>query len=120
MADQLSGPITDLVDLLTGAGLTASTDPGKLNLPGAWVTLDQVRVLTLAGQLRLECSVFLISPDTDDTRAIGQLAAMLDQLLTIGRPDGPVVTQGVVMPADTTPLPALRVPFHLHTGEPTP
>jgi hypothetical protein len=34
---------------------------------------------------------------------------------TVLTPDGPVVSQGVVMPGDPTPLPALSVPVFLYT-----
>lgn len=109
-------PFTELVAALAAADVSASMDPATLNLPGAWLALDTVAVANLAGRLRLECRLFLISPDTDPQRAIGHLGELHAKVLTVLAPDGPVVTQGVVMPGDPTPLPALSVPVHLFTN----
>lgn len=109
-------PFTELLDLLAAADVAASMDPATLNLPGAWLALDTVAAATMAGQLRLECRLFLVSPDTDPRRAIGHLGTLHAKVLQVLTPDGPVVTQGVVMPGDPTPLPALSVPVHLFTN----
>jgi hypothetical protein len=106
-------PVSDLVGLLRGADLRADEDPAKLNLPGAWVTVDTIRPLTVSGELELECSVFLIVGDKDYKRAYVKLAALYAKMATVLEPDGPVVPQGVVMPGTSTPLPALRVPVNL-------
>lgn len=112
-----STPLQALVDQLRAAGLSADLDPAELSLPGCWVALDQLATATLAGQLRLSCTVYLIAPDTDPRRALDALGPMYDTVTDVLTPDGPVVTQGVVMPADPTPLPALAVPVYLYTGE---
>lgn len=107
------GPVSQLVTLLGDSGVRASTNPEDLTLPGAWVTVETIRPLTVAGQLQLECVVFLITGETDYARAYGELADLYNQAATVLSPDGPVVPQGVVMPGDPTPLPALRVPVNL-------
>lgn len=109
-------PVQQLVQLLRGAGVRADTDPAKLNLPGAWVTVEDIRPLTLGGQLQLAAVVYLIVGDTDYSRAYTQLAALYNKVVP-GQltPDGPVIAQGVVMPGNPTPLPALRVPVNLIT-----
>jgi hypothetical protein len=109
-------PFTELLDALWAADVESSMDPAALNLPGAWLALDQFRGVNAAGNLRLECRLFLISPDTDPLRAIGHLGALHAKVLQVLTPDGPVVSQGVVMPGDPTPLPALSVPVHLYTN----
>lgn len=113
--DALSfGPLQQLVELLQGAGLHADTEPANVNLPGAWVTVEGVRQLTLDGQLQLECAIYLIHSDTDYTRAYEELAKLFNQARDAGVfPDGVVVPQGVVMPGNPTPMPALRVPINL-------
>lgn len=108
-------PFTQLLELLEAADVQADMDPAKLNLPGAWLALDEVRTANLAGKLQLRCRLFLISPDTDPRRAVGHLGELLTKVTTVLKPDGPVVTQGVVMPGDPTPLPALSVPVYLYT-----
>lgn len=113
MSDAITDQLQALVDALTSAGVPATLDPAEVNPPGAWVALDQLRLLTIGGQLQLTASVYLIAPDTTLMRALELLAPQLRLLLTVIAPDGPMVTQGVVLPADPTPLPAIRVPVNL-------
>lgn len=115
MSDLTTAPLTGLLELLKGAEVFSSMDPAKVNLPGGWLALDEVRVHNLRGQLQLRCSLFLISGDKDALRAIGVLTDLYNKARTVLTPDGPVVTQGVVMPESPTPLPALRVPINLIT-----
>lgn len=113
MAELTFDPVFDLVDALQAADVRAAEDPADLNLPGAWVTVDQITPANMAGALRLECLVFLIVDDTDYKRALGRLAVLYNKVRTVLLPDGPVRPQAVLLPGDTTPLPALRVPVHL-------
>lgn len=114
--DDIAGPVSDLVALLVGADIQASTDPADLNVPAAWVNLDSIDVVNVAGDLELRCRVFLIAPDTSPLRAMEILADLYTRVRQVLSPDGPVVTQGVVMPGDPTPLPALSVPVNLYTS----
>lgn len=112
--DELSGaPLHTLLELLAGAGVSATMDPGNVRTPGAWVALEEVRARTVGGQLQLRCAVYLVHSDTDALRAIDALGPMLTKVRTVLHPDGPVTATNVVLPADPTPLPALRVPVHL-------
>lgn len=111
----LAAPMAELVDMLGAADVQSSVDPATLNLPGAWLALDEVRPANLAGHHQLRCRLFLICPDTDPMRAGELLGELLTKVTTVLSPDGPVVTQGVVMPGDPTPLPALSVPVFLYT-----
>lgn len=108
-------PVEQLVTLISEAGLQAAQDPAKLNMPGAWVTVDQIVPASLAGGWQLQCIVFLIVSDQDYRRASRRLAQAFNILQTVITPDGPVRPQGVIMPGDPTPLPALRVPVYLYT-----
>jgi hypothetical protein len=111
-------PVDQLVELCKQLDppLGVSMDPAEVNPGrGGWLSVDEIRVANLRGQLELRCSLFLISPDIDPKRALGKLAPMLNRLLTVVAPDGPVITQGVVLPDSPTPMPALRVPIHLYT-----
>lgn len=108
-------PFQQLVELLEGAGVQASLDPADLNVPAVWIALDSVAQANLAGRLELRCLLFLIVGDADTTRAMASLGQLHAKVLQVITPDGPVVTQGVVMPGDPTPLPALRVPVNLYT-----
>jgi hypothetical protein len=107
--------ITELLTALEGAGVFATMDPARVNLPGGWLAVDEVAAVNLKGALELRCSLFLIVKDRDTLRATEALAELYATTCTVLRPDGPVVTQGVVLPDSPTPMPALRVPIHLHT-----
>lgn len=92
-----------------------SLDPAQVNTPGGWLAIDEVRpCATLAGDVELRCSLYLIAADVDPRRALGKLVPMLTQLGDVLSPDGPVTPQGVVLPDSPTPLPALRVPLFLY------
>lgn len=109
-------PFETLIAACEAAGVQTSMNPSELNLPAAWLQLDQLRGVNMDGNLRLECNLFLISPDTDPMRAVEQLGELFDLLVpAVLTPDGPTVTEGVVMPDSSTPLPALRVPVYLYT-----
>lgn len=104
-----------LAETITAAGVQASLDPEALNLPGAWVTLEQFTRWTVQGGMRLQAAVYLIVPNTDHRRALVQLADLFNTVTTVLSPDGPVVAQGVLLPsAPSEPMPALRVPIHLN------
>lgn len=111
-------PVDELVELCAALDppLGVSMDPAEVNPGrGGWLALDEIRPANMAGAWELRCSLFLISPDVDHKRALVKLAPMLNRLRTVVRPDGPVVPQGVVLPGDPTPMPALRVPVYLYT-----
>lgn len=113
--DLTTAPITQLIEQLEAVELFAAMDASKVNLPGGWLALDEVQVANLKGELRLVCSLYLISGDRDTLRAVAILTELFNKARTVLTPDGPVVTQGVVLPESPTPLPALRVPIHLYT-----
>lgn len=111
----LTTPLEALLTQLEAAGLFASMDPAAVNTPGGWLAIDELRVHNVAGNLQLRCSLYLITDDTDPLRAVAKLAELHTTALTVLTPDGPVLTQGVVLPDTPTPLPALRVPVYLYT-----
>lgn len=108
--------MVELCELLTDAELRTTMHAASVQLPGGWLTLDELAPrFNLAGDGRLVCSLYLVSPDTGDTqRTLDDLLAMLNQCIELGvRPDGPVTATRVVFEANPTPQPALRVPIHL-------
>lgn len=111
----LSTPLTELLAALESADVFASMDPAAVNTPGGWLAVDELRPATVAGGLQLRCSLYLIANDADPLRAVTKLAELHTKTLTVLTPDGPVLTQGVVLPDTPTPLPALRVPVYLYT-----
>ncbi len=117
MSDLTTAPIDDLIAACEALDppLAVTMNPADVNPPGAWLNIDQIRTLTLSGELELQCSIYLIAPDQDPKRALATLAPMLTRFRAVWIPDGPVVPMGVVLPDSPTPLPALRVPVYLHT-----
>lgn len=116
--DLTFAPVDELVELCAQLDppLGVSMDPAEVNPGrGGWLALDEVRPANVRGELELRCSLYLIAPDLDPKRALVKLAAMVNAVRTVITPDGPVTPQGVVMPGDPTPLPALRVPIYLYT-----
>ena len=105
--------LTGLLEALKSAEVFGSTDPAQVNVPGAWLALDEVRPRVMSGDHQLRCSLYLIAPDVDTLRALEQLGDLYDKTLTVLTPDGPTTTLGVVLPDSSTPLPALRVPIYL-------
>lgn len=106
--------LDQLVAVLRGAGMSASVNPEDVNLPGAWVTVEGIRTLTVDHQLQLACVVYLVAADADYARAYAQLAELYNQAIPAAlTPDDVVVPQGVVLPGNSTPMPALRVPVNL-------
>ncbi len=118
MSDLTFAAVDQLVALCAAMDppLAVSMDPASVNPPGGWLAGDEVALaVTLDATVELRCSLYLIAPDLDPRRALAKLAPLVVQLADAGvRPDGPVTPQGVVMPGDPTPLPALRFPIHLH------
>ncbi len=108
-------PVHDLVAALEAGEVRATVDPSDLNTPGAWVTVEAIQGVNLAGTLRLEAVIYLIVGDQDYMRAMDALAALYNATLAVVDPDGPVTPQGVILPDTSTPLPALRVPVFLYT-----
>jgi hypothetical protein len=111
--------LEQLVYLLTAAGVPATLEPEDVSLPGAWVTLESFETRTLKGTPRITAAVYLIAENKDHRRALEALRDLYNSTRTVLRPDGPVVSQGVILPgAPTEAMPALRVPVYL-SGNPS-
>lgn len=112
-----TAPLDELVAALKAEPhqLSAAVNPADVQLPGCWVALDSVAALTVGGRDQLAVSLYLISGDTDDLRALERLFPMLETVRSIIRPSGRVETIKVVLPTGSTPMPALRVPLNLTT-----
>lgn len=114
MAELTTDALKELIQLLEDADVFTAMDPAEVNTPGGWLALDEIRRRNVAGQLQLRCSLYLIAPDVSPLEAVAILADLFTKTTTVLTPDGPVVTQGVVLPDSPTPLPGLRVPINLN------
>jgi hypothetical protein len=113
------GPFTQLLELLDGAGVSATMNPGEVNTPGCWLALNQLQPVNVRGTTRHTCSLYLIAPDNSDQLAVEALGELLATVTTVLTPDGPVRATRVVLPSGPTPLPALELPVYLY-DEPAP
>lgn len=115
MADPLSlAPVVALRQALTAAGIRNAENPGQLTPPGVLVQLTGFTRDTLAGftvNTRLLCVV----PNSTHEQASAELVGIVNQLLEVMEPDGPITAASVVMPNDPAPLPALSVPLNLYS-----
>lgn len=107
-------PVAELRELLTAEGIRNAEDPGQLTPPGVLIQLREFTQTTLDG-LQLEMRLFCVVPDQDYERASAELVALVNQVLTVLDPDGPVTAAAVVLPGDPARLPALSFPLNLYT-----
>lgn len=108
--------IDDLVEhLKTAEGLNSvSLTASKVRAPGVWVqvtgfTFDQLKGYTLNTRL------VLVVPDRDAEKAQGDLIALLNKVLTVVKPSGPVTARTVILPGTPAPLPGLAFPLDVRT-----
>jgi hypothetical protein len=109
--------LTGLRDLLNGApGIKSTLDPGTVQVPGAWIQLGTIPddAYTLGGLSSIVANVYLVAPDSGAIASLDHLGNLLDQLLTVVEPDGPITSVPLVTPASNpAALPALMVPVSL-------
>ena len=102
---------------LTTAGIPADTDRTRVQVPGAWVSLQNLDITRLDGGGTARVHVHLVVPDNGDTAAQPALAALFDRFTAAGHTwaDGePVDTAwAAVVGPTTSPVPAWRVPVDL-------
>lgn len=113
--DPLSlAPVAELRALLTAEDIRHAEDPAQLTPPGVLIRLEAFTQTTLSG-LQLSTRLFCIVPDQDHERASAELVALVNKVLTVLDPDGPVTAASVVLPGDPARLPALSIPLNLYT-----
>lgn len=101
---------------------SVSLNPDEVNLPGVWVRFDGLDDNLLAG-VTVKLTLHLIVGNSGGfSRVLDQLAAMRNLikpvLVRYGGPNGPTVRTSVILPANTTPMPALAMPLDLLTNQP--
>lgn len=108
-------PLTELVELLREhTDLRVESDPTRVVPPGVLVSLSGFAVLTLSGLHAPTALVRAVVPDAPADKAAAELVAIVNQLLEVVEPDGPVAAVGLVLPNDPAPLPCLSFPVNLH------
>jgi len=108
-------PLAELVELLREhTKLRVEVDPAHLVPPGVLVSLSGFAVLTMDGLHAPTTLVRAVVPDSDQDKAATELVAIVNQLLEVLEPDGPITALGLVLPNDPAPLPCLSFPVNLH------
>lgn len=112
-------PITNVVQLLTTAGIRASDDPATLNVsPEAGAVLVQLGGFEpeTLDNYKITAGLTLVVADIDVARARAALADLYNQVTAADIfPDGPVVARTVSLPEGGAPLPALTFPLNLES-----
>lgn len=107
-------PLEQLATKITAAGVTASTDPTKLQPPCAWVHADKVEIVTLDDGIEMNVFIDLVVPNYAPPAAMRALGDLLGKVLTVVDADGPIELDRAVELSQGGVLPAFRVPVTLH------
>lgn len=97
-----------LCDSLTAAGVPASQDRARMQIPGAWVTPASIGHWTLDGAGVITAAVLLVVPAAGDVESLEALAGLLDKTLAVLTPDEDVDTS-VVLNVRNNSHPAFRL-----------
>lgn len=111
-----------LIELVKSSGVfkSVSYDPAEIRrMPGCWVRVDQIDVTdTLSdGVADVPVTFHLVTSSQPAGKAFPELAGLLNALCSVLTPSGPAVPTGVVLPGSSAGLPALAVPFTMHSQE---
>lgn len=108
-------PLDDLAAALEAVeGIrSASVDPAKVTTPGVWIQGTGIELDRLAGYT-LTTRLVLVVDNNGQRRAMTALAGLLNKVLTVVDPAGPITPREVTLPGDAgAALPGLAVPFNL-------
>jgi hypothetical protein len=78
------------------------------------VSLSGFAVYTLDGIHAPTALVRAVVPDSPAGKASAELVELVNKLLEVVEPDGPITALGLVLPNDPAPLPCLSFPVNLH------
>ena len=111
--------LTEVLTVLRAAGIAADTDPHLVRAPGVWLRFDGLDLEHLHG-LRVNTTLHVLTPETDDARVRAALAAAFNAVKATLRAagfelEGPIGVVGVVLPGSSTAMPALACPLPLDT-----
>lgn len=106
-------PLAELVKLLRTAGVRCEADPAQLVPPGVLVSLTGFAAFTLDGIYAPTALVRAVVPDSAPDKAATELVGLVNTVLTVVAPDGPITALGLVLPNDPAPLPCLSFPLNL-------
>jgi hypothetical protein len=106
--------VDELVELIKSSGLrNVSDEAADLNLPGVWVCTTGYTFKLAKGYV-LNAELRLCTDDQNPRRARKALQKLLNQVLTVVSPSGPVVARTWLLPEHQPALvPGLQVPINV-------
>lgn len=107
-ATEITSALETLAADLTAAEVPATTDPTKIEVPGAWVTVDTLTPELMCGEFTATTAIYLIARDNGHSAALADLAEMLDRIAAIVPSITAAQPDSVSLPGYSGPLPALR------------
>lgn len=105
----LVAELDTLARALDAAGVRADTDPTRVPVPGAWVTVETMTPDRLGGEWSVTAAVYLLARDTGHTPAVADLTAMLATLAEVAPGVGEARPESVALPGFSGPLPSFYV-----------
>jgi hypothetical protein len=82
--ESIGDALQEVVDTLTAAGVPASTEPGELDLPGAFVVPGVINFDLLSGDdYSMVIDIYLLTPNNGAIEAINSLQDMLVKVRTV-------------------------------------
>lgn len=108
--------LADVLTRLRAEGIKATDDPDAVPAPGVWVSpreFDTDDELATWGSTPATVDLWLVAPaGGSHPQAVAQLAALLDQVLAVIDPSGPVQLNQILQLPNAA-LPAFRFPVQL-------
>lgn len=113
----LKAALVDVTAALNAGGVDASIDAQNVNTPGVWVQLESIAHSILSGGVVVRARLYLVVGDAPATTALDNLDELLAAVLDIVSPntDRDTESVSVMLPGDSTPLPALQLTVDLPT-----
>lgn len=109
--------VAALLTQLRDGGIKATDDPDAVPAPGVWVSprvIDTDDELATWGSTPVGVDLWLVAPaGGSHPDHVAQLCALLDQVLAVIDPSGPIETNQILALPNAA-LPAFRFPAQLH------
>lgn len=118
MAGPNIGAALDWVaDQLKQAGVRSSSDPAKVNPPGAWLDVTECKPINLGDAWDVSVNVVLVAPDGTAAAAWRHLDRLIElaQSKLVQRGDEPIEVLTLTLPGSAVKLPAVLYPIQVFT-----
>lgn len=111
--ESLPAALADLIDILGEFGIAATTNPGQIQVPGAWISPRELELTRLDGGGQVTVHVWLVVPDAEEDQALPGLWTLLDAalpVLDVDTTNGDTIQLAATLVVrDEGPLPAFQI-----------